>query len=140
MKRRVILTISGLHSGVQTEDGRVETVVEAEYFKKNDTHYLLYDEAEEGCSQISKSRIKFRSNILELTRQGVLNTHMVFEEGKKHMTTYRTPYGHMVLGIETSKVAVEEQEKHICVKAEYVLEAGGAHLSHSSIVIRVKEA
>lgn len=139
MNRSVILTISGLHSGEETGDGSVETAYEAEYFKRNGTHYLLYEETEEGFSQISKNRIKFRDNMLELTRQGLLNTHMIFEEGKKHMTAYQTPYGQMLLGIETKKVLIEEQEKVIRVEAEYMLEADGAYLSDSNIVINIKE-
>jgi len=139
MNRSVILTISGLHNGAETGDGNVETSCEGEYFKRNGTHYLLYEEKEEGFSKTSKNRIKFRNNILELTRQGLLNTHMIFEEGKKHMTAYQTPYGQMLLGIETKKVSIEEQEKVIRVEAEYMLEADGAYLSDSNIVISIKE-
>ena len=91
MDRNVMLTISGLHSGEADENGSVETKVRAEYFKKNETHYLLYEEKEEGFQQTSKNRMKFRDNMLELTRQGLLNTHMVFEENKTHMTPYQTP-------------------------------------------------
>ena len=139
MNKNVMLTISGLHNGGETDNGSVETVVAAEYFNKNGTHYLLYEEKEEGFEQVSKNRIKFKDNTLELTRQGLLHTHMIFEEGKTHMTNYRTPYGQMVLGVDTKSVQIEEQEKSIRVIAEYVLEADGEYLSDSRIEISIRE-
>lgn len=139
MNKNVMLTISGLHSGDETDNGSVETAVGAEYFNQNGTHYLLYEEKEDGFEQVSKNRIKFKDNMLELTRQGLLHTHMIFEEGKNHMTNYQTPYGQMVLGIDTKLVQIEEQEKHIRVIAEYVLEADGEYLSDSRIEINITE-
>lgn len=140
MNKNVMLTISGLHSGAEQDNGSVETAVAAEYFNKNGTHYLLYEEKEEGFEQVSKNRIKFRDNMLELTRQGLLRTCMIFEEGKKHMTSYQTPYGQMILGIDTKKLRIEEQEKSIRVVAEYVLEADGEYLSDSRIEINITES
>ncbi len=63
----------------------VETAQTAQYFKRNDSHYLLYEEDMEGFDGICKSRIKFRDNLLELTRQGAVEMHMIFEENKRHV-------------------------------------------------------
>ncbi len=138
MDRNVMLTISGLHSGEADDNGSVETKVRAEYFKRNESHYLLYEEKEEGFGQTSQNRIKFRGNMLELTRQGLLNTHMVFEENKRHMTPYQTPYGQMLLEIHTKKVDMQEQENCIRVVVEYTLEADEAYLSDSRIEICIE--
>ena len=138
MDRNVMLTISGLHSGETDDNGNVETKVRAEYFKRNESHYLLYEEKEEGFKQTSQNRIKFRGNMLELTRQGLLNTHMVFEENKRHMTPYQTPYGQMLLGIHTKKVDMQEQENCIRVVVEYTLEADETYLSDSRIEICIE--
>ena len=139
MNHNVILTISGLHSTGDEDNGLVETVVDAEYYNRNGTHYLLYEEKEEGDGQVSKNRIKCKGNRLELIRQGILNTHMVFEEGKTHMTPYQTPYGQMVLGIVTRSVKLMEREKEIRIEVDYQLEADGQYLSDSRIVIGMKE-
>lgn len=139
MNRNVILTISGIHSGAHADNGSMETKVCAEYFEKNGTHYLFYEEREEGQEQVSRNRIKFRENLLELTRQGLLDTHMVFEENKKHMTPYNTPFGQMLLAINTQKVRMERSDEHIRVTAEYTLEADGEYLSDSHIEICIKE-
>lgn len=139
MNRKVMLTISGLHSSAEADNGSVETQVRAEYFKRNDTHYLLYEEKEEGFEHISKNRIKFKDNLLELTRQGLLDTHMIFEENKKHTTHYHTPYGQMFLEIDTGKVQIEELDNYIRVIVEYTLGADGEYLSDSRIEIHISD-
>lgn len=139
MNRKVKLSISGLHSVAENEDADVATYHLAEYFKKNDSHYLLYEEKQEGFDKTSKNRIKFKENRVELTRQGLVQTHMIFEENKKHMTQYASPYGAILLGIDTKRVSVEEQENAIKVEVEYVLEADGEHLSKCKIELHVEE-
>ena len=120
MNREVELVLSGLHaSGQEQESEAVETVQPAQYFKRNDSHYLLYEEKMDEDQAPCRSRIKFRDHLLELTRQGTAEMHMIFEENKRHMIPYNTPYGQLMLGIETSRVLVEEQEDQIHVTVEY---------------------
>ena len=45
---------------------------------------------------------------------------MIFEENKRHVVPYNTPYGQLLLGIETGRVLVEEQEDQIHVTVEYI--------------------
>ncbi len=139
MNREVELSISGLQWGTDMDEDNIVTVVKAEYFKKNDSHYLLYEETMEGFEKTSKNRIKFKKNMLELTRQGLMNTHMVFEENAKHMTNYVTPYGSMLLGIDTGRVLVEEQDNVIRVSVEYTLEVDGEQLSQNKIELQIRE-
>lgn len=138
MTREVQLTISGLQWGEDMDQDNIETVVTGEYFKKNDSHYILFEESVEGFQQTSKSRIKCKNHLLELTRQGLVNTHMVFEENKVHMTDYVTPYGHFLLGIRTEKMQLEEKENYICIIAEYKIEIGEEPISTNKIQITIR--
>lgn len=139
MTKDVLLSISGLQWGADMDEDNIETVVEAEYFKKNDSHYLLYEEMMEGFSKPTRNRIKFKGNILELSRQGILNAHMVFEENKKHMTDYVTPYGNLLLGIDTGKVWMEERENYIHVIVEYKIEIGDEPISTNKIELQIRQ-
>ena len=140
MNREVELVLSGLHDAEGASDkDAVETAQTAQYFKRNDSHYLLYEEDLEGFDGTCKSRIKFRDNLLELTRQGAVEMHMIFEENKRHMIPYNTPYGQLMLGIETGRVLVEEQEDQIHVTVEYTLEHEGELLSESCLKIHIRE-
>lgn len=138
MTREVELTISGLQWGEDMDQDNIETVVPGEYFKKNDSHYILFEETTEGFQQTSKNRIKCKNNLLELTRQGLVNTHMVFEAGKVHMTDYVTPYGHFLLGVRTENLQMEETEESICITAEYKIEIGEEPISTNKIHIIIR--
>lgn len=138
MNREVLLTISGFHAGEDADNGSVETVADAEYFCKNGTHYVIFEEKAEGFDRTSKSRIKFKDDMVELVRQGLLETHMIFERNQKHMTNYQTPYGQMLLGVDTQKIRILQTEQQIRVLVEYTLEAEGAYLSDSKIEIVIR--
>lgn len=140
MNREVELVLSGLHDTEGTSDkDAVETAQAAQYFKRNDSHYLLYEETVEGFDGACKSRIKFRDDLLELTRQGAMEMHMIFEENKRHTVPYNTPYGQMMLGIETRRVQVEEQEDQIRVTVEYTLDQEGEPFSESCLKLHIRE-
>ena len=140
MNREVELVLSGLHDteGASDKDA-VKTAQTAQYFKRNDSHYLLYEENMEGFDGVCKSRIKFRDNLLELTRRGAVDMHMIFEENKRQVVPYNTPYGQLMLGIETRRVQVEEQEDQICVTVEYILDQEGEPFSESCLKLHIRE-
>ena len=54
---------------------------------------------------------------------------MVFEENKKNMTNYLTPYGGILIGLDTSKVSFTESEKEIRVNVDYALEVNYEYLA-----------
>ena len=140
MNREVELVLSGLHDTEGASDkNAVKTAQTAQYFKRNDSHYLLYEEKMDEDQAPCRSRIKFRDHLLELTRQGTAEMHMIFEENKRHVVPYNTPYGQLMLGIETRRVQVEEQEDQICVTVEYILDQEGEPFSESCLKLYIRE-
>ena len=76
----------------------------AEYYLRNDHHYIVYDEVMEGFEEATKNIFKFDGSCLEVTKRGAVNVHMLFEEQKKNMTTYHTPFGDILIGIDTERL------------------------------------
>ncbi len=135
MDKEVMLTIRGLHMGGETQAGDLETRVRAEYFKKGESHYLLFEERQEGFAEPVRSRIKYRNKVLEITRRGLIETHMVFDEGRRCDAAYRIPYGEVNLGIEAREIALEEKPDTLRITAAYDLEIDGEPQAHSVIEI-----
>ena len=101
MTKEVLLSLQGLQFDVISADGdKIETITPAEYYKRNDSHYVIFDEAMEGFQETTKNVIKFKENCLDLTKKGLVNVHMIFEENRKNMTNYSTPYGNILIGSE----------------------------------------
>lgn len=138
MTKEVIITICGLQNGPETDGEPIEMIVAGEYFYKNNKHYILYDEVMEGESQVTKNRIKISNGQMELTKSGVVNVHMVFEENVKNITQYYTPYGSLSMGIDGKKVEIQESEHEIDVKIEYGMEMNQEFVADCNIAINVK--
>lgn len=142
MTKEVLLTLQGLQFDQREEDSdKIETVTVGDYFKKNDRHYVVYEELTEGFEQPTKNRLKFSDHMVELTRNGLVNVHMIFQENKKNMSNYNTPFGQILVGIDTKRINIEENEDNIVVDVDYALDINYEFLSdcHIRIDIRSKE-
>lgn len=138
MTKDVIVTISGLQFAQETETEPVEIVTAGSYYKKNGKHYIIYDEVMEGFEGSTKNIIKLTEDFLDVTKKGVTNVHMVFEENKKNITYYNTPFGNLFIGIDAEKIQVEESEENINVNVAYALEANYEHLADCRIQMNIK--
>lgn len=137
MTKEVLLSIRGLQFEGGNDTNDLETVTAAEYYKKNDSHYVIYDEATEGFDATTKNVIKWNEKMLDMTKRGLVNAHMVFEESKKIMTDYRTPFGSILIGIDTHKIQVEEENEKIRVHVDYALEVNYEYLADCKICMNV---
>lgn len=111
MTKDVLLAIKGLQFDASADNVALETITAAQYYNKNDNHYVIYDEVTEGFSDSTRNIIKWNDKIVDLTKRGLVNVHMIFEENKKNMTDYRTPFGSILVGIDTRQIQVEERDQ-----------------------------
>ncbi len=138
MTKDVMLSIRGLQFDHGPESEEIETIQWGQYYKRNGTHYVLFDELMEGFQEPVHNTIKFKNHEMNLTKKGLLNVSMVFEEDKKNMTNYRTPYGNLLIGLDTSRVSFTEKEDEIKVSVEYTLDVNYEYLADCSIEIKIE--
>ena len=137
MTKEIILSIKGLQTGVDEDAQGTEVIALADYYKKNDSHYVIYEELTEGFSETTRSRIKFNDSCMEVSKKGLINVHMIFDKNKKNMTSYVTPYGNIFIGIDTESILVKEEENRIKVEIYYGLEANYQHLANCRIEMQL---
>lgn len=137
MTKEVKISVCGMQWGDGIEENTIESKTGGEYYYKNGSSYIFYEEFAEEFSKPSKTRIKWKGNGLELIRQGGVDTHMIFEENQTHMTNYVTPYGSLFLGVKTKTVNIEEKEDTISILVEYQLELEEEVLSQHRLIIKV---
>lgn len=139
MTKEVLVSLRGLQFDAASADGdKIETITPAEYYKRNDSHYVIYDEAMEGFGESTKNIMKFKNNSLDLTKKGLVNVHMIFEENKKNMTNYSTPYGDILIGIDARSVRMQEEDERIVVDVDYALEINYEHFADCKIKVDVR--
>ena len=138
MTKEVFLSLKGLQMESGQEAQEMETITPAEYYRKKDSHYVIYEEMTEGFSEKTRNMIKFRDSYLEVSKKGLFNVHMIFEKNKKNMTSYMTPYGNIMIGIDTESVLLKESEEQIKLRVEYYLEANYQHLADCKIELELQ--
>lgn len=140
MTKDVIISIRGLQILVD-EDGEqepVEVLNTGQYYYKNNKHYIIYDEPEEGFDEMTHNVLKFTDRTLEVTKRGLMEVHMIFEENKKNISMYQTPFGIMDMGIATTRIYLDEKPERIYLEVDYALELNGTYAGDCKIQIEVR--
>ena len=138
MDKEVLVSISGLQFAPDNKEA-LEMITVGDYYQRNGKHYVVFDEIMEGFEGTTRNMIKFNEHMVDITKKGVTNVHMVFEEKQKNMTYYDTPFGNLLIGLSTSKVDVNEEESAIDIKIDYSLDINYEFVADCKISICLKE-
>ena len=75
---------------------------------------------------------------MEVRKKGVVNVHMVFEQGKKNMTYYTTPYGTIEMGIAATNLNLQESDGGLDMKVDYALDMNQEHVADCCLDIHAQ--
>lgn len=137
MTKDVIVSISGLQMDMD-QSAPVEVITMGSYYYKNGKHYVLFDESEDDGSTSTKNTIKISDGRVDVIKKGDSSVHMVFEPDTKNMTYYQTPFGNILVGINTFGISSKADDLNINTTINYALEVNYSHLSDCSIEINIK--
>ncbi len=139
MTKDVLLAIQGLQFNASEEDSNIQTITPASYYSKDKSVYVIYDEVMEGTDQLTKNIIHLKDKTMEITKKGHVNVHMIFEENRKSLSNYATPFGDILIGLDTRKISVNEEEHRMHVEVDYVLEVNYEFLANCKISMDISE-
>ena len=138
MTKEVLIHIRGLHTPGES-DGQeepLELITPGEYYYRNKTHYLLYDEVMEGFTEPTHNMIKIRPGLMEVRKRGVVNVQMIFEKDKKNLTCYHTPFGRLEMEVAATRILMRESASGLEIHAEYALGMNGSPVTDCVMDIR----
>lgn len=139
MEKDVLIHVRGLQMiEDEGQDDPIEIVVPGEYYFRNGSHYLRYEEIMEDFGQPTINYIKISPKGMEVRKKGQVNTHMVFEQGKRNMTLYSTPFGTLQMGISATKMELKESESRIDMKVNYALDMNEEHVADCYLSIQAQ--
>lgn len=139
MTKEVMLTIKGVQKYPGEEPLETVTQVPAEYFERGQSQYVMFEESQEGFTENVKSMLKIKNNCVELTKKGLIQSHMTFEPGSLYISEYKTPFGGMQMGVRTKDLRILKVEDRIQIYIKYLLEAEEQVMADCSIQITIKE-
>lgn len=124
--------------GYETGDDEIEVVTPANYYCRNGKHYIIYDEVLEGMAGTVRNKIKITgTDAVEIMKSGLSSSHMVFEKNKKNLTYYKTPYGQMLVGVNTRNMEIRVEDDKIGVQVDYELDVNHEPLADCKIKMNI---
>jgi len=75
-----------------------------------------------------------------LMRVGEFNSQMVFQEGRRHLSMYNTPYGAMTIGVNTRHLLAKLTDQGGDIEVDYAVEVDHALAGRNIFRINVREA
>lgn len=137
MTKEVLIWIKGSHS-INEEDDLIEVIVPGNYYFKNGKHFLLYDEVIEVGTKPVHNVVKIGKDTIEITKDGQVQSKMQFEKGKTFCNRYMTPFGELMMGVETTQIQIQEEEDYLKAELDYALAMNYEHTSKCSLIMEVR--
>lgn len=105
MEQNVIISIQGKQSYPACEPEVIELVTQGTLEDRGEEGILLsYQESELTGLEGTLTTIQVKPRRVTLRREGAVNSQMVFEEGRRHLSMYTTPYGSLEVGLNTRRI------------------------------------
>ena len=135
----VIISIKGTQNDADGEDTEVELVTDGQFAFENGEGVLTYMESELTGLEGTKTSFTIGPLGVVLSREGSLNSSMIFEKGRKHEFVYETPFGSTTMGVDTKKLNVDFNEHGGDMEIEYVVDFQHAVVGYNLFKINVSE-
>ena len=118
----------------------MELVTAGRLMKDKAGYTLSYQESEITGLEGTLTTIQVEGEQVTLMRMGEFNSQMVFQEGRRHLSMYNTPYGAMSVGVNTRHLLADLSDKGGDIEIDYAIEIDHAIAGRSVFQIKVREA
>ena len=139
MMKDVWISISNRQSGGPVEEDTLVFDTAGHYFFDDGVGVLSYQESELTGLEGTRTSVMVMPNQVVVDRDGLLTGRMVFREGTRDAFPYNTPYGQMMLGIDTRKIRHNFNENGGDVEIDYVTDLAHTFVTRNKFRISVKE-
>ena len=120
-------------------EGPIEMFSEGELYITDERVIIAYDESELTGMEGSHTQVRFeraQAGLVTMMRNGSVNTILVFEEGKRHICAYQTPYMPFEICVFTKSVknTLLDDGK---IELDYIVEIRGAQAERTQFKIEI---
>ena len=140
MEKDVVISIKGIQKYEGQDSDTIELVTEGRLTRDEEGYTLSYQESELTGLEGTLTTIQVEGEQVTLMRVGEVNSQMVFQEGRRHLSMYNTPYGAMAIGVNTRHLLAELTDQGGDIEIDYAIEVDHAIAGRNIFQIKVKEA
>ena len=134
-----VITIKGLQSYDDDENVDIEMMAQGDFSKEDGKFFIDYEETEATGMEGTSTSIEIDSDYVSLTREGAVETTLLFIKGRQTTSYYETPYGTMMMGITTEKVDTKLDENGGTVDVSYSMSMNNLFSGTNTFQIQVRK-
>ena len=140
MEKEVVISIKGM----QKYEGALPDVIElgtkGRLARDGEGYTLSYQECALSGLEGTLTTIQVDGEQVTLMRVGEFNSQLVFQEGRRHLSMYNTPYGAMTIGVNTRHLLARLTDQGGDIEVDYSVEVDHALAGRNIFRINVREA
>ena len=140
MEKDVVISIKGMQQYEDADPDTIELVTAGRLQKEGESYTLSYQESEVTGLEGTLTTIQVEGEQVTLMRMGEFNAQMVFQEGRRHLSMYNTPYGAMAIGVNTRRLLADLNDQGGDIEIDYAIEIDHAIAGRNIFQIKVKKA
>lgn len=119
----VIISIKGKQIYAENSPDEIELVTAGTLKREGGDRYSIsYQESELTGLEGTTTKLLIDGGKVTLLREGSINSQMVFEEGRRHLSMYETPYGALSIGVNTRRMRSTVSDKGGDLEIDYAIE------------------
>ena len=122
MKQTVILSIRGKQSYLEQEPEIIELVTEGTMERRDGGWDIRYEESDLTGLNGTVTTFRVEPGCITLTREGPLNSQMVFWEGVFHESLYQMEFGALMITVCANRVDFEIGEQGGTIDLTYAID------------------
>ena len=139
MEKDVVISIKGIQKYENTDPDVIELVTAGRLTRVGESYTLSYQESELTGLEGTLTTIQVDGEQVTLMRVGEFTSQMVFQEGRRHLSMYNTPYGAMAIGVNTRHLLADLTDQGGDIEIDYAIEIDHTLAGRNVFQIKVSE-
>lgn len=136
MGKKAIITVNS--NVLNDEDNLIGVVSPGDFCEIEEGFKVEYEETEISGMEGTRTIIIIKGDSFDLIREGTTETKMEFQNNKRTVSMYKTPYGILDINIYTIKLDININNDGGSIEALYLLEIEGQPPVKTNLIIEIK--
>jgi len=136
--KKVMISIKGLPVFSSNDDDAFELMTDGEYVQENGISTFSYVESSLTGNDGLMTTFDVEDDCVTLRRGDGLSGDMIFSEKQKHHFLYDTPFGSIMLGIDTHRITNDMRDDGGNLEIRYDIEVDNVSVSQNLFKINIK--
>ncbi|NLM73505.1 MAG: DUF1934 domain-containing protein [Clostridiaceae bacterium] len=139
MEKKVLITVNSLMDSADGSSDKISFVTEGKLIKENSEYVLSYEESKITGLEGTTTTMRIGKDSVTLIRHGSIDTLMLFEVGKTHLSSYDTPYGNIMIGVTAKHLHIDINDCGGNIAVEYILEYNRSFGGRNKLNVTISE-